>query len=102
MNDLAIYFALRSINAVQSQFCLTIKRVSAWGIENGLNVSAYKTVCVHLCKRRVYLGYATLNGTILPFAEFGKARAKFFGLVFNRKLSWQLAELKRNCNMFLK
>ena len=67
---------------IESQLQLNLDKNQKLATENGLKISNYKTVCMHLCRlRKAYNNpVLVLDGTPIPVDE----EHKFLGVVFNR------------------
>ena len=97
VDDFLICYRSKYVHIIERHLQRCLNKLQDWADTNGFKFSESKTVCVHFCRlRKEHLDPTlTLNGKQIPVVE----ETKFFGLVFDRKLTFvpHLRYLRTKC-----
>ena len=75
-----------TIDAIQSKFQHTTHRLEKWTLENGFTISKNKTVAMHFCSDKKWMGpVLKLDNDPIQFVK----EAKFLGLIWDTKLTFE-------------
>ena len=101
VDDLAIYYSSHNLNTIERKLQITINRIKQWADQNGFQLSTEKTIAVHFHNKRRMQREISLN--LGNHNILFKDNAKFLGLRFDTKLTWQphITELKAKCTKSL-
>ena len=97
VDDFGILYKSKNMENIEFRLQRCLNKVETWATENGFKFSKTKTQCVHFCQLRGLHPDPVLNiyGSPIPVVE----EAKFFGLLFDKKLSFipHIKALKAKC-----
>jgi ribonuclease HI len=85
-DDSAIYMGQRNIKTLISKIQLSVDIIHNWCNQNGFKISLNKTTAVLFSKKR---HLPTINITIDQNLIKMENKAKFLGIIFDRKLTWK-------------
>ena len=97
VDDFVICYRSRNMTTIERKLQQAINHLETWTTENGFKFSQQKTTCVHFCQKR---GCTDKPALRIQKTEIAVAdEAKFLGLIFDRKLSFQahIENLRRKC-----